>query len=163
MWNEKTFECDEEGYKRAMLPWCRMLNLGGLTCSSRNQAPQLDLWHCHFRYMIQLTPSAVTKIKELVGTQSASRDFGLRLDVEKGGCAGFQYIMKIMERVAGDQIVEQDGVRVFVSEGGKPYLSGCTLDFVDSLSDGGFRVENPNATRSCGCGTSFEPKGNVTK
>ncbi|MBL9117667.1 MAG: iron-sulfur cluster assembly accessory protein [Verrucomicrobiaceae bacterium] len=113
--------------------------------------------------MISLTPSAVTKIRELVGTHSVPSEAGLRLDIEKGGCAGFQYIMKIMGQVTGDQVVEQDGVRVFVSEGGKPYLDGCTLDFVDSLSDGGFRIENPNATRSCGCGTSFEPKGNVTK
>jgi iron-sulfur cluster assembly protein len=108
-------------------------------------------------YMLTLTDNAVKQLQSLLAGRSES-GLGLRLDVEKGGCAGFQYIMKISPQAEGDTAVSREGVSVFIGAEGASMLQGCSLDYVDSLHDGGFRVENPNAERSCGCGTSFEPK-----
>lgn len=107
--------------------------------------------------MLTLTTNAVKQLRTLLASR-ADGDVGLRLDVEKGGCAGYQYIMQIGSKIDGDVTVSQDGVFVFVGPEGAKLLRGCQLDFVDALHDGGFRVENPNAERSCGCGTSFEPR-----
>ena len=82
---------------------------------------------------------------------------GLRLAVERGGCAGLQYSMTLAEPHDGDQIIEQEGVKVFVDPESGSHLEGCTLDFSDDLTGAGFRIVNPRAARSCGCGTSFEP------
>ena len=67
------------------------------------------------------------------------------------------YAMKVTGPEESDTIFEKDGVRVFVDQESEAYLSGIELDYVDSLNDSGFKIENPNAARSCGCGTSFEP------
>ncbi len=107
--------------------------------------------------MLTLTANAVKQLQTLLQGRSES-GLGLRLDVEKGGCAGFQYVMKISPQAEGDMTVTQDGVSVFIGPEGAKMLQGCQLDYVDALNDGGFRVENPNAERSCGCGTSFEPR-----
>ena len=84
---------------------------------------------------------------------------GLRILVEKGGCAGLQYTMKLDERRSGDTVVERDGAGVFMDAASLAYLSGAELDYCDDLVGTGFRLRNPNAVRSCGCGTSFEPLG----
>lgn len=106
--------------------------------------------------MIEITASAARHLKDLLaekGLQSA----GLRLAVEKGGCAGLQYSMTIGERRNGDQVVERDGTAVFVDAESADFLSACTIDYEDGLTGSGFRIINPHAARSCGCGTSFEP------
>ena len=82
---------------------------------------------------------------------------GLRLAVEKGGCAGWQYAMKVDEPVATDRIFDQEGVRLIIDQESLPFLTDSCIDYVDSLNDSGFKVNNPNAARSCGCGSSFEP------
>ena len=82
---------------------------------------------------------------------------GLRILVEKGGCAGLQYTMNLDARRSDDTVVERDGVGVFIDPSSLPYLSGAELDYCDDLVGTGFRLRNPNAVRSCGCGTSFEP------
>ncbi len=108
--------------------------------------------------MIQVTDSAATHLLALLQEKGFSPDeAGLRLFVEKGGCAGMQYAMKVGEGEPGDAVVEKNGARVFVDQGSREYLDHCQLDYVDSLNDSGFKIENPNAARSCGCGTSFEP------
>lgn len=109
--------------------------------------------------MITLTPSAITHLKELLQSQSAAPGVGLRLQIEKGGCAGMQYAMRLDEAREGDERVTADDVSVLIDAGSAGFLRGCTLDYVESLNDSGFKIENPNAARSCGCGTSFEPKG----
>jgi iron-sulfur cluster assembly protein len=81
---------------------------------------------------------------------------GLRLAVVPGGCAGWQYEMKVADPQVGDHVCEKDGARVIVSADSIPFLAGSEVDYIDDLSDSGFRVNNPNASRSCGCGTSFE-------
>ncbi|MDX2081712.1 MAG: iron-sulfur cluster assembly accessory protein [Terrimicrobiaceae bacterium] len=105
--------------------------------------------------MIKVTDNAASALVELVrGKESAE---GLRLAVEKGGCAGLQYAMTLGTPAAGDDVIEHLGARVFVDAESAGHLDGCTLDYEDGLSGAGFRILNPRAVRSCGCGTSFEP------
>lgn len=108
--------------------------------------------------MIKLTDEAVRHLRILLASEgNAGEGRGLRLRVEKGGCAGLQYSMKLDTKREGDCVVSHEGVMVMIGEGSLGHLQGCELDYVDTLADSGFRVNNPNALRSCGCGTSFEP------
>ena len=108
--------------------------------------------------MITLTDNAVEHLKgKLAATSRDSGEAGLRLLVERGGCAGMQYAMKIDSRADGDSEFGREGVRIFVDAESLVYLSGVELDYNDDLTDSGFKIVNPNAARSCGCGTSFEP------
>lgn len=108
--------------------------------------------------MIEVTSNAVNQLQTLLGQKGlCPQEHGLRLGVERGGCAGMQYTMRLGGPETGDCIVETRGVRVFLAADSLPYLSNVELDYVEDLSDSGFRIHNPNATRSCGCGTSFEP------
>lgn len=106
--------------------------------------------------MIGITDAAVSHLRELA-LEKASPGIGLRLAVEKGGCAGLQYAMSIGEPRPGDHLVEKDGAVVSVDPESLSYLTGCSIDFSDGLTGAGFRILNPSAARSCGCGTSFEP------
>lgn len=102
-----------------------------------------------------MTDTAARALLDLVRDKSAGE--GLRLAVEKGGCAGLQYAMTIGAGQPGDQVVSHLGSRVFVDPASAAQLEGCTLDYEDGLAGAGFRIHNPRAARSCGCGTSFEP------
>lgn len=108
--------------------------------------------------MISLTSSAVEHLKSLIAEKQADASTGLRLRVEKGGCAGMQYVMALDHAAADDQVQSQDGVSIIIDPESLGYLRGCQIDYVDSLSDAGFKLNNPNAARSCGCGASFEPQ-----
>lgn len=108
--------------------------------------------------MISLTSSAVAHLKDLIADKGGTADTGLRLRVEKGGCAGMQYVMGLDQSQSGDNVHTQDGVSILIDHESLGYLNGCEIDYVDSLSDSGFKLSNPNAARSCGCGTSFEPQ-----
>lgn len=80
----------------------------------------------------------------------------LRVSVAGGGCSGFQYIFDVdREKAADDLVIERDGATVLIDETSLDLLEGCTIDFVDDLIGQSFRITNPNATSSCGCGTSF--------
>lgn len=108
--------------------------------------------------MIELSANAAAQLRILVAEKGLNVDIdGLRLAVEKGGCAGLQYAMTISPRETTDLVVERDGSRLFVDAASTEYLDGCEIDYEDGLSGAGFRVKNPHAARSCGCGTSFEP------
>jgi iron-sulfur cluster assembly accessory protein len=106
--------------------------------------------------MISLTEPAVQQLQALV-KESGDEAKGLRIFVEKGGCAGLQYGMNLDSAKEGDEVVEQGGVQVIIDPESAAYLRGSTLDYTDDLAGAGFRLRNPNAARSCGCGTSFEP------
>lgn len=107
--------------------------------------------------MITVTENAVKQLHQVLAEKDASpEEKGLRLAVQKGGCAGMQYVMRITEGEATDTVVESGGVRIFLDQESLPYLKDCQVDYEDSLSDSGFKISNPNAARSCGCGTSFE-------
>ncbi len=106
--------------------------------------------------MIEVTDSAVKYLQDLLRNEADDTHTGLRIFVERGGCAGMQYGMKLDSPMEGDDIFERDGMQVFIDSESMPFLKGSTIDYTDSLTGTGFRIVNPNAQRSCGCGTSFE-------
>jgi iron-sulfur cluster assembly protein len=106
--------------------------------------------------MIQITEAAARHLREMAEEQGAA---GLRLAVERGGCAGLQYAMSLGGPRKGDMVTERDGALVAVDPESSGLLEGCTIDYTDGLTGTGFRIINPQASRSCGCGTSFEPVG----
>lgn len=108
--------------------------------------------------MIQITDKASAQLVALLKSKSASPSAGLRLGVSKGGCAGWQYEMKVAEPEAGDEVVVQGEARVIIAADSFDKLRGCEIDYSDDLTDAGFKIHNPKARRSCGCGTSFEPE-----
>lgn len=108
--------------------------------------------------MITVTDSAFQHLQALIAERGEPGK-GLRIFVETGGCAGLQYGMNIDAPHPGDQVVERDGVKFFVDAASLGYLDGSTVDYSDDLAGAGFRIKNPNAVRSCGCGTSFEATG----
>ena len=117
------------------------------------------MWYSHGRFasgMITLTDKAVTELAALLSRRAKTPQSGLRLAVRRGGCAGWQYEMQVGEPEEGDLIVESGAARVIVAADSVERLSGVEIDFSDDLSDAGFKVHNPLAARSCGCGTSFE-------
>ena len=112
----------------------------------------------HFPFMIQLTDSAVCQLRRLLTESGAPTGSGLRLAIERGGCAGLQYSMRVALPAEGDRVFSHDDVSVIVAADSLELLEGSRIDYVDALNDAGFKIENPHAARSCGCGTSFEPK-----
>jgi iron-sulfur cluster assembly protein len=109
-----------------------------------------------FGAMINVTDNAVRKLQTLLSHGPENSRKGLRVEVAKGGCSGLHYEMKLGEQEEGDAIVERDGVQFFIDYESVSYLRGATLDFTDGLTGSGFRIVNPNASRTCGCGSSFE-------
>lgn len=107
--------------------------------------------------MIQVTDKAVRQLHALLGAQSESTGKGLRVGIAKGGCSGLQYEMSLDARKEGDAIVARDGVEFLIDDESAQFLRGATLDYNDGLTGTGFQIVNPNAARTCGCGTSFEP------
>ena len=109
--------------------------------------------------MITVTENAVKQLHTLITDRTAPGGAdGLRLSVVRGGCAGMEYQMKLDAAADGDFIIEQGGVRIYIDAESQSFLQGCEVDYSDELTDSGFKVNNPNAARSCGCGSSFEPK-----
>ncbi|MFH6781362.1 MULTISPECIES: HesB/IscA family protein [Methylobacterium] len=103
---------------------------------------------------ITLTSRAARRITEIMGSEPPGSM--LRISVNGGGCSGFQYAFDIaQDRAADDLAVEQDGATVLVDPTSLPYMEGATIDFVNDLIGQSFKIENPQATASCGCGTSF--------
>jgi iron-sulfur cluster assembly accessory protein len=109
-----------------------------------------------FADMISITDSAVRQLQNLLSQRAGGAREGLRVQVAKGGCSGLHYEMTLDEKKDGDAVVERDGIQFFIDGDSVPYLRGATLDFSGGLSGAGFRVVNPNASRTCGCGSSFE-------
>lgn len=105
--------------------------------------------------MFHLTEAAANRIQELVAEDGRSLA-GLRIFVDSGGCSGLQYNMMVDEPHPGDVQVEEWGARLSIDQASAGYLKGSTIDFEESLTSTGFRIRNPNAKQTCGCGTSFE-------
>ena len=106
--------------------------------------------------MITLTPSAAQEVKRLIEKEQKP-NLGLRLSIKGGGCSGMSYVLAIDEATPKqyDEVFEQDGVKVLVDAKSHLYLNGLTVDYKNSLMGGGFEFNNPNAKKSCGCGSSF--------
>ena len=110
----------------------------------------------YFPKMINVTDSAVRELQSLLSRRAENSRKGLRVQVAKGGCSGLHYEMTLDEKKDGDAVVERNGMQFFIDGDSVPYLRGATLDFSNGLTGTGFRVVNPNASRTCGCGSSFE-------
>ena len=105
---------------------------------------------------MNVTQNAARHLRGLLDVQKQSAGKGLRVQITKGGCSGMHYEMTLDEKKEGDAVVECDGVEFFIDNDSAEYLRGATLDFRDGLTGAGFQIVNPNASRTCGCGTSFE-------
>ena len=107
---------------------------------------------------ITLTDAAADAVRELLAKRNLE-GYALRVFVSGGGCSGFQYGMALEGNVReNDMTIDQHGVKVVVDEISINYLAGATIDYVDELMGSGFKIENPNAVSSCGCGSSFRTK-----
>lgn len=106
--------------------------------------------------MIQVTEAAVQKVKQLLAAENRE-GFGLRVAIQGGGCSGFQYGLTFENtETPNDHIVEVDGLKIYVDAMSGMYLEGAKIDYIDSLEGSGFKIDNPNATGTCGCGHSFQ-------
>ncbi len=105
--------------------------------------------------MVQLTDTAVTKVKEIISSQDPQPS-GLRISVVGGGCSGFSYSMAF-ENTPNmlDKTYNYDGLKVFVDQASLLYLDGARVDYVETLEGSGFKFENPQVKSTCGCGSSF--------
>ena len=105
---------------------------------------------------IKISEKAAGEIRKVMSENKIPEGFGLRMGVKGGGCSGFTYVLGFDERAGEtDKVFDANGVRIFVDERSFPYLAGVILDYQDGLSGKGFTFDNPNATRTCGCGHSF--------
>jgi iron-sulfur cluster assembly accessory protein len=104
---------------------------------------------------VSLTEEAARHVAEIIGTPN-SENKGLRIYIETGGCSGMSYAMEISARKPGDDEFAAHGVSLFVEDRGLVYLAGSVIDYKDGLTGAGFRITNPNAKQTCGCGKSFE-------
>jgi iron-sulfur cluster assembly protein len=106
--------------------------------------------------LVTITPPAATKIRELMAEEPDGDTLVLRVAIQGGGCSGFQYGLGFDAGSAeGDFEIELEGVRVVVDPFSAPYLRGASIDFKNTVQESGFKIENPNAVASCGCGHSF--------
>jgi len=114
--------------------------------------------------MVQLilTEPATTKLKELIQKHGTAENSFLRVYVAGGGCSGMSYGLALDNVVQdGDKVVQDNGVRVVIDDKSAEYLDGSTVDYVESIAGSGFMISNPNNWSTCGCGKSFNPKGDA--
>lgn len=104
---------------------------------------------------VNLTPKALEMVKSMHAKEKLGAEQGLRVSVVGGGCSGFQYSLSFDTHKEGDTVQELEGIKVFIDEVSLPYIAGTTLDYVEGLHAAGFRFDNPRASRTCGCGSSF--------
>ena len=104
---------------------------------------------------VKFTSSAITEIKNLYKKGNYATGFGLRIGVEGGGCAGFSYILDFDHKKENDTVYFIDEIPLYIDNTQALYLYNCNIDFKNGLENRGFIYDNPNATSTCGCGTSF--------
>jgi len=104
---------------------------------------------------ISLSDGAVVQLKRLISEKNVPEHYGLRIGVKGGGCSGFSYLLGFDEKTDKDEVYEINGITVYMEKAHGIYLLGMEVDWVEGLNNRGFTFNNPNATESCGCGTSF--------
>ena len=104
---------------------------------------------------VKLTPTAIEMVRKMRAKEGLGAGHGMRIGVVGGGCSGFQYSLNFDTQKEGDRVTDFGGVLVLVDEISLPYIAGTTLDYVEGLHGAGFRFDNPRASRTCGCGSSF--------
>ncbi|MGZ4032252.1 MAG: iron-sulfur cluster insertion protein ErpA [Tumebacillaceae bacterium] len=112
--------------------------------------------------LVTLTSTAAEKVSSLLAAKDNDQ-LALRIFVRSGGCSGLSYGMALDEAKDTDKTFTVDGVKILVDEFSSQYLDGAKVDYVDSMMGAGFKIENPNATSSCGCGSSFKTADNAGK
>lgn len=105
--------------------------------------------------MVTLTEKAVGKLREIISEREDKDELALRLFVKGGGCSGLSYGLALDHPQEDDNVIEVDGMKVLVDPMSANYVQGSEIDFKDALMGGGFAISNPNAVRTCGCGSSF--------
>ncbi len=105
---------------------------------------------------VSLTDAASDQIRAMLTRETDGDSKGLRVFIEQGGCSGMKYSMTFDIFRDGDTVAEKNGMKVFVDNISIDYLDGAVIDFSEDLSSGGFKIQNPQARQSCGCGKSFE-------
>ena len=107
--------------------------------------------------LLSITPTAAEMARELLAEEADGDTMVLRVAIQGGGCSGFQYDLGFdTQAVEGDHELVLEGVNVVVDTFSAPYLQGATVDFLTGLQESGFKIDNPNAASSCGCGHSFQ-------
>lgn len=107
--------------------------------------------------MITFSEKGAEKVHEFLAGQDAdTQTHGLRVGVRGGGCSGFQYALAFDQQRDDDEVFTDHGLRLLVDRQSLPYVRGAIVDYVDGLQGAGFKVENPNVTAACGCGSSFQ-------
>ncbi len=107
--------------------------------------------------LLELTPAAAAKVRELMADEPDADQLVLRVAIEGGGCSGFQYGLGFSTGVEPDDfIMEFDGIRVVVDPQSAEHVKGARVDYLNSITESGFKIDNPNAVSSCGCGHSFQ-------
>ena len=107
--------------------------------------------------LVTLTERAAEKVRGLMASEPAGEAEVLRVAIQGGGCSGFEYALGFDRGAqAGDHELDFHGVKVVVDPFSAPYLQGSTIDFLEGLAESGFKIDNPNATSACGCGSSFQ-------
>lgn len=104
---------------------------------------------------IQITDSALKQLKRIMGEQNVPDEYGLRVGVKGGGCSGFSYILGFDVLKEKDAVFEIEGFKVYMEKSHSMYLLGMEIDWLEGLNNRGFTFNNPNASDSCGCGSSF--------
>jgi iron-sulfur cluster assembly protein len=104
---------------------------------------------------IKLTDGAISQLKRIMVEQNIPQNYGLRVGVKGGGCSGFSYVLGFDEKKEKDDIYTIGDFNVFMEKSHAIYLLGMEIDWVEGLNNRGFQFNNPNATSTCGCGTSF--------
>ncbi|MEK7257765.1 MAG: iron-sulfur cluster assembly accessory protein [Bacteroidota bacterium] len=104
---------------------------------------------------ISLTSGAVNQLKRIQQEQNIPDDHGLRVGVKGGGCSGFSYLLGFDKQTDNDEVHEVNGMKVLMQKAHAIYLLGMEIDWEEGLNNRGFAFKNPNATSTCGCGTSF--------
>ena len=104
---------------------------------------------------IKITETAMNQLKRIRKEQNISEEYGLRVGVKGGGCSGFSYILGFDQQKDKDKVFEIEGMKLFMESSHSMYLIGMEIDWLEGLNNRGFTFNNPNATDTCGCGTSF--------
>ncbi|MCO4293254.1 iron-sulfur cluster assembly accessory protein [Solitalea sp. MAHUQ-68] len=104
---------------------------------------------------VTFTEGAIKELRKLIEQKELTDEFGLRVGVEGGGCAGMNYVLGFDKKKEGDEIFFVDGIQIYLNKAHNLYLVGMQVDWQDGLNARGFTFNNPNATSTCGCGSSF--------
>jgi len=105
--------------------------------------------------MVMLSPTAAVKLREILVAEG-TQEKGLRIRVVSGGCSGYSYDMVFDDAAEGDNVFEQEGLKLLVDGDSLPLLNGAEIDFKEELGHEGFTIKNPNSSGGCGCGKSFQ-------